>query len=123
MLNRGTIMTLADYIESHPEGFDMGFWSTCIAGKYQEMVGYEYFGPEYAKEALGLTYEQTRDLFLATGAYDTRYQQAVRVLRHLALTGVVDWNVTPYPEVNTALPPFKVPVRNGLLGRIRELFG
>lgn len=53
--------------------------------------------PNTARDFLDLDQDQADDLFMSDYApielYDIKPQTAVRVLRHLAATGEVDWNV------------------------------
>lgn len=135
------LLKLADYIEQDTGTFNMARYGECIAGKCLDMLGIPNTHPSYeftavpAAEYLGLTFEESKMLFSMYGFYptdmgfeqaigklkNTTKEQAVRTIRHFAITGVIDWDIPEPKEVHTALPPFKVPVRNGFMERLREL--
>lgn len=101
------ILALADMIE-HSDHFDMRKWPEdldcktpcCIGGHCQLMFG-ERQGRRNdmeVGEVLGLNREQTALLFFPELRDGPRYETinkeyAVRVLRHLAATGKIDWSV------------------------------
>lgn len=107
-MNKDNILAVADAIEKHsiPElGFNMRYWrETKKADKYGTRCGTVACIGGWAETVL-----KTDDIIEAFGMEDAQYfelclpgtftsrgtitpTQAVRVLRHLAETGIVDWS-------------------------------
>ncbi|WP_022697888.1 hypothetical protein [Euryhalocaulis caribicus] len=111
------ILFLADYIESHPEQFDMRELDhlcgapCCIAGHANALWGGKCCSGDSAKEILGLSDTQKNHLFFMsrTGLDlgEVGAPLGAAVLRHLAATGEVDWSAEParkpLPESLTSL--------------------
>ena len=112
VLNRARLHVLADFVETY-DRFDMGAVQhpcgtpACIAGCACHIApDADHSSMALAAEYLGLTAEQKTELFMphfdpeglfyaaepGEIGYVTR-EHAAAVLRHLAETGTVDWNV------------------------------
>ena len=123
-MNKERILEIADLIEAGHKGmvFDMSTYghrhpcgtAACIAGwtvarfdttgqatridHRRPLVADNVLG--WARDALGLEHERACDLFIPTGyehgvgVFDITASHAVRALRHLAVTGEVDWFAT-----------------------------
>ena len=107
-LNR---LALAEKIsQMDPNDFDMRQPHRCICGHALRMFGicWPYFGGwesqlKVGANLLGLSIDQARELFVpanrakSTDLY-THPQDAARVVRYLAATDIVDWNVAAKPR-------------------------
>ena len=113
-----TILRLADYIEMLPKGnhligpkpkgnsFGMEGFITehecgtvaCIAGHLAIMMKSETYQTSWVAEQLGISVHQAKELCIlgprkvGLSLGDVVAKQAARVLRHLAITGQVDWS-------------------------------
>lgn len=109
------LLALADYLEGDIT-FDMADWRYCICGNYLKMTGREWV--EFAREQvrqtidpvitiadeLGLDRKKALDLFLfrvdgewgneclRVRAAELTAAEVAKVIRHLALTGQIDWS-------------------------------
>ncbi len=100
MLNTLLILKLADFIEAGSMPYDQRHWTQCIAGQCCHMTGKRasYNAGEYAYHLLGIDKMQYEQLFTGAPLLLTPTRgQAVRVLRHLAATGKVNWHVDEKP--------------------------
>ncbi len=127
-MNVENILRVADAIEQHsiPDlGFNMGSfvsdsrqdrshfdcgttaciagWACAVVGGYHLNINDQEWIEEQAREILDLSFLEADDLFIPTNHHamvDDRIlpDQAVRTLRRLAKTGVVDWDL---PETDT----------------------
>lgn len=98
-------LEVAEYLQNLPaQAFDMHSCQRCIAGHIcSEFVGlnpYMHIWPTILGAAtayLGLTKEEGIALFQPHSVYTERYtphpHDAARVMRYLAGTGTVDWDV------------------------------
>lgn len=98
------LLALADYIEDGRSPFDMTDWDTCIAGQCAHMNG-EHFcdPPSFTRQWLHLSAAESHMLFAPSEDqlnggrhvclmldHITR-AWAAATLRHLAVTGKIDW--------------------------------
>jgi hypothetical protein len=95
---------LADYLDNIPANdFNMRFWEQCIHGHACKLFARDlgkYWGKngneqDKVGEYLGLSHEQTFKLF-NPGFFLMRTvtaREAAKVIRHLVLTGSVEWAV------------------------------
>ena len=96
------ILELANFIEAlPPEQFDMGDFECCIAGWALHLDGQDVLAPlltgspsTRARDLLGIDGDRASNLFFFGIHYHPTTKEAARVLRHLAITGEVDWNWT-----------------------------
>ena len=101
------LLELADHLENLDERFDMRKWSCCIAGhccKMYGVKGQERYYPDVAQQILGLNDDEAAHLFRPKDNKDKSWlksqigirevdnKQAARVVRHLAITGEVDYD-------------------------------
>lgn len=101
-MNTERILKLADVIEESETYDQTQFFHPCgtpgcIAGHAVTMLGSDEKGPntsEIAREELGLDEVQATALFFVWPfTINPTAKQAATVLRHLARTGEVDWEV------------------------------
>ncbi len=131
-LNVENINIVADALErGSPElDLDQEYWaydsecgtSACIAGWtvfiFEPAIFSQYLDDdqsadisEIATRYLGLDVEQTGRLFHFV--FNSNPKIAARVLRHLAETGKVEWDINPEPEIPTELTDIlKMPSEN-----------
>jgi hypothetical protein len=101
------ILQLADFIENlPPENYKQSSFTSgpahCICGWIMERLGREdYSNVHQASDYLGLNYYQGEELFCGAPILGPNWNStkvptnldAARVLRHLAITGKVDWSI------------------------------
>ena len=99
------ILELANFIEAlPPEQFDMAHFecgtARCIAGWALHLDGQDVLAPlstgsssTRARDLLGIDGDRASDLFFSGIDYHPTTKEAARVLRHLAITGEVDWTI------------------------------
>jgi hypothetical protein len=125
-LNIGNIFLLAEHLDNlSPDEFYMQDCERCISGHANRMSGHRYAEFKNSARWLGITENDIDLLFLpllsrmpeADAAFVEKAMghklmlqgvsapQAARVLRHLAITGKVDWTVAFAQEPELPKPP------------------
>lgn len=97
-VNVQNLLKLADHLDGvAPSDFNIALWSACIVGHCQAV-----FPAEDPGFVLGLSHDQYRSLFIPKVApfiVSATPKMAARVVRHLALTGEVDWGQATREDV------------------------
>lgn len=138
-MNIPNILKLADYIESEAQAYTQGDWGYCVFGQYYAMEHkrlLSYQGTYNLTSALGafanflgLPFEVVFPYITSAAhgdVYPTR-ENAVNMLRNLALTGKVEWYVAPEVEKLQFLKAVlrketDIPKKINLLDRMAEAF-
>lgn len=85
------ILALADHMLT-VDDYDQNEWDNCICG--QAMRNYCIDSKDAVCDFLGISYSKGLDLFQAFhNDHKPSQVQAAKVLRHLAITGEVNWRV------------------------------
>lgn len=93
------ILDLADYFDGlDPTKYNQHRWQDCICGHAARRIGLESDfldtdgrNAAAVRDHLGLSSNGAADLFRAYEGFNPLPKQAAKVLRHLAVTGEVDW--------------------------------
>jgi hypothetical protein len=92
------ILNMAEFFENlSVTKFNMKEWEDsrgrkCICGWINYLNGDQPDSRAKAQEFLGISYAKTLQLFSGNASPRTTPRMAARVLRHLAITGEVDWD-------------------------------
>lgn len=92
-------LALADYIEKDASPFDMREVCSCIGGRCRKMLGLQLgVGSGPIAAFLGISRDDCHRLLVphedrGHPIWDSGPHEAAAVVRHLALTGQVDWSI------------------------------